>query len=125
MAIPKKGSRGIRVDGVDYRWSVRRKPTYCQGLCHTPLNVAVALAREPGTVAVLRMRDPHPSNWMGAPAVEVRPAVVALGIRTALERGWSPKEPGRPLVAEMASLAHARVTGLLIRSSTEIGRRRP
>lgn len=31
MAIPKKGSRLITVDGIVYRWWVRRKPTSARG----------------------------------------------------------------------------------------------
>ena len=32
MSMPRKGSRLITVDGTIYRWPVRPKPTYCQGL---------------------------------------------------------------------------------------------
>lgn len=31
VAIPKKGSRLISVDGTAYRWRIRHKPTYSQG----------------------------------------------------------------------------------------------
>ncbi|MGW7486697.1 hypothetical protein [Streptomyces sp. NPDC054786] len=103
MAIPKKGSRPITVDGVDYRWSVRRKPTYLQGICQAPLSVAVVLGHTPGSVAVLRMPHAHPGNWMGAPATAVRPAAVAHGIRSALRQGWKPDAPGRPFLVDLAS----------------------
>ncbi len=33
MAIPKRGSRNIVVNGESYRWYMRRRPTYSQGLC--------------------------------------------------------------------------------------------
>lgn len=36
MAIPKKGSRLIAVDEVQYRWRVRGKPTYCQEMNWSP-----------------------------------------------------------------------------------------
>ncbi|WP_030983968.1 hypothetical protein [Streptomyces sp. NRRL S-1813] len=103
MAIPKKGARPITVDGVAYRWSVRRKPTYSQGVCHAPLSVAVVHGHEPGSVAVLRMPHAHPDNWMGAPATAVRPAGVARGIRSALRQGWKPGEPGPPFIIDLAS----------------------
>jgi hypothetical protein len=32
MTLPRKGSRPITVDGVAYRWIVRRKPSYSQGI---------------------------------------------------------------------------------------------
>ncbi|TMR88031.1 hypothetical protein EJK15_68485 [Nonomuraea basaltis] len=44
MAIPKKGSRHITVDGAVLRWRVRRKPTYCQGNGWGPMTFAVELA---------------------------------------------------------------------------------
>lgn len=44
----RKGLRLISADGVDHRWSVRRKPTYSQGICQTPLNIAVPLAEGAG-----------------------------------------------------------------------------
>lgn len=36
MALVRKGARRIVVDGTAYRWRLRRRPTYCQGLawCH-------------------------------------------------------------------------------------------
>ena len=39
MAIPKKGSRLITVDGTGFRWRVRRKPTYCQGNSRGPMTL--------------------------------------------------------------------------------------
>ncbi|MEU7742861.1 hypothetical protein [Nonomuraea sp. NPDC049158] len=44
MAIPKKGSRLITVDGTIFRWRVRRKPTYCQGNSRGPMTFAVEVA---------------------------------------------------------------------------------
>ncbi len=31
MALNKKGSRRIIVDGIEYRWRIRRKPSYHAG----------------------------------------------------------------------------------------------
>lgn len=33
MALNKKGSRRIAVDGIEFRRRVRRKPFHMQGLC--------------------------------------------------------------------------------------------
>lgn len=96
MAIPRKGSRPITVDGVAYRWMVRHKPSYSQGIIESSLTVAVEHDDVSGSVLALRLPQAHPSNWMGAPAVAVRPAHVALGIRTALGQGWKPERPGHP-----------------------------
>ncbi|MFI6297620.1 hypothetical protein ACIBEJ_38915 [Nonomuraea sp. NPDC050790] len=43
MAIPKKGSRLITVDGVRYRWRIRHKPSYGQGIGEEPATVRPAL----------------------------------------------------------------------------------
>ena len=32
MSIPKKGSRKIVVNSIEYRWSIRKKPTYGQAV---------------------------------------------------------------------------------------------
>ncbi|OEV04790.1 hypothetical protein [Streptomyces oceani] len=98
MALNRKGSRRITVDGIAYRWRVRHKPAYAQSLCWTPLTYAVELAdREgPGTTLVVSTGQSHPSNWMGAAATSVRPAQVAAGIRGARAAGWLPARPGSP-----------------------------
>ena len=54
MTLMKKGSRLIVVDDVTYRWRVRGKPTYCQGLGWSPLTYAVELAADPGTTLVVK-----------------------------------------------------------------------
>ncbi|WP_168711440.1 hypothetical protein [Streptomyces sp. RKND-216] len=46
MTLLRKGSRHLTVDGVRYRWLMRRTPTYSQGICETPMTVAVELAEQ-------------------------------------------------------------------------------
>jgi hypothetical protein len=103
-ALNKKGSRRITVDGTEYRWRIRHKPSYCQGLCWTPLRFAVEIAEAefPGTTLVVTTGQPHPSNWMGIEAVPVRPAQVAAGIREARAQGWDPTRPGVPFVLDLS-----------------------
>ena len=36
MALVRKGSRQIVVDGTAYRWRLRGRPTYSQGLAWSP-----------------------------------------------------------------------------------------
>ncbi|OLT28724.1 hypothetical protein BJF83_14685 [Nocardiopsis sp. CNR-923] len=95
MALVRKGSRHITVDGTDYRWRVRHKPTYTQGICATPMTFAVELAEEPGQTLVITTQHPHPETWLSvdSPAA-VTPAVVAATIRNALAHGWSPESSG-------------------------------
>ncbi|WP_307874077.1 MULTISPECIES: hypothetical protein [unclassified Frankia] len=90
------------VDGDHYRWVVRRKPTYSQGLTWSPLSFAVERADPPGrSTLVVRLATPRPDNWIKAPAPSVQPAAVAAAIRQALERGWQPSRPGSPFVLDL------------------------
>lgn len=94
MAIPKKGSRQIVVDGVPYLWRVRGKPTYSQANAWGGLNVAVERAGAGGSILVVRTPRPHPGNWAGAEAAPVSPSEVEKFILYALSAGWRPSESG-------------------------------
>ncbi|MEV6822723.1 hypothetical protein AB0M72_28655 [Nocardiopsis dassonvillei] len=95
MTLVRKGSRSITVDGTDYRWRVRHRPTYAQALCESPMTFAVELAEAPGQTLVVATQHPHPESWLSvAPPVAVTPGVVSTAIRSALAQGWSPASPG-------------------------------
>jgi hypothetical protein len=108
VALVRKGSRQIVVDGITYRWRVRRKPTYSQGNGWTPLTFAVEDATAPGTTLVARTGRAHTRNWRGLPTKPVAPADVVLAIRTARSQGWTPAASGLPFLLE---LAHATASG--------------
>ncbi|GAB1545419.1 hypothetical protein NUACC21_80950 [Scytonema sp. NUACC21] len=94
MAISKKGSRLIVVNGDRYRWRIRKKPTYSQGNVWNTLTVAVEKAENPGATLIIEMPQAHPCNWMGEKPVPVLPSNVENCIKRALELGWKPSEPG-------------------------------
>ncbi|MFJ8110058.1 hypothetical protein [Streptomyces sp. NPDC096132] len=94
MALGRKGARRIVVDGTAYRWRLRRRPTYFQGLAWSPCTFAVEHAGTPGTTLVVTIGHPHPSNWLGREAKPVLPSDVTEAIRLALREGWSPTAPG-------------------------------
>jgi hypothetical protein len=98
VALVKKGSRTLEVDGVKYRWRLRGRPTYDQGLADSPTTFAVELFDEPGTTLVVKTNQPHMSNWMGVPRSPVLPVHVTRAVRTALEQGWQPANPGKPFM---------------------------
>ncbi|WP_442805460.1 hypothetical protein [Streptomyces sp. GMR22] len=102
MALVRKGSRRIVVDGTAYRWRLRRRPTYLQGLAWSPCTFAVEHAEAPGTTLVVTTSQPHPSNWLGREAKPVRPADVAEAIELALGTGWDPEAPGRPFHLDLS-----------------------
>ena len=87
MTPARKGSRLITVDGTDYRWSVRPKPTYSQGLGAT-MTFAVALADRPGATLVVDTGRPRPDNWLHMRTEPVRPAEVVDAVRAAVARGF-------------------------------------
>jgi hypothetical protein len=95
MAVRKAGSRRIVVDGVAYRWRIRRRATngqadYGSGTLH----VAVEPDGQPGSVLVVLSDRPHPKNWGTKAVVPVTPSDVAGWIRQAGRAGWLSLEPG-------------------------------
>ncbi|MFI6450221.1 hypothetical protein ACIBF6_01580 [Streptosporangium amethystogenes] len=62
MAMPRRGSRLITVDGTGFRWRVRNKPTYCQGNDWSPLTFAAERAEKPGDVLVVSLPCARPDN---------------------------------------------------------------
>ncbi|MFE2068861.1 hypothetical protein ACFXDH_41930 [Streptomyces sp. NPDC059467] len=94
MALVRKGSRRIVVDGTAYRWRLRGRPTYFQGLVWSPCTFAVERADTPGMTLVVTTSQPHSSNWIGREAEPVRPSGVAAAVRLALREGWTPAAPG-------------------------------
>ncbi|MEV0728131.1 hypothetical protein [Polymorphospora sp. NPDC050346] len=94
MTLAIKGSRRITVDGVAFRWSVRRRPTYSQGSGWSPLTFVVEQAEQPGALLVAALPCAHPGNWFGLPSQPVLPGTVAAGVRQALTAGWQPSRPG-------------------------------
>ncbi|WP_432098072.1 hypothetical protein [Streptomyces sp. WAC 04229] len=94
MALVRTGSRRIVVDGTVYRWRLRRRLTYFQGLAWSPSTFAVEHADTPGAALVVITDQPHPSNWIGREAEPVLPSGVAAAVRLALREGWTPTTPG-------------------------------
>lgn len=91
------GPQGIttgRFDSTAYRWRLRGRPTYFQGLAWSPCTFAVEHADTPGMTLVVTTDQPHPSNWIGREAEPVLPSGVASAVRLALREGWTPTAPG-------------------------------
>ena len=111
MAIPKKGSRPISVEGNEYRWLVRRKPTYSQANGWTPMTLAVSSANSRSSTLVATLDTNRPDAWVASGDVAVNPRNVSAIIRRALAAGWNPAEPGKPfqLSADVADLESAGV----------------
>ncbi|MFI6516275.1 hypothetical protein ACIBF1_12015 [Spirillospora sp. NPDC050679] len=93
MAIAKKGTRLITVDGIGYRWKVRGRPTYAQAGFGGDLSFVVEAAEAPGALLVVTLPYTHPSAGWG-PAAVVLPSTVAKAVRTAQREGWRPERRG-------------------------------
>lgn len=99
MAARKTGSRRLVVDGVAYRWRIRRRATYSQADYGVgTLHVAVESTEQPGTVLVLHPARPHPAHWSTGRVDPVRPSDVAGWVREALAAGWVPSRLGPQFV---------------------------
>ncbi|MFI5875864.1 hypothetical protein ACIBAH_26095 [Streptomyces sp. NPDC051445] len=94
MALARKGSRRIVVDGTAYRWRLRGRPTYSQGLAWTPCTYAVEHADTPGMTLVVTTDQTHPSNWIGREVEPVLPSSVVAAVQLALHMGWTPTASG-------------------------------
>ncbi|BBH70817.1 hypothetical protein ACTI_75020 [Actinoplanes sp. OR16] len=102
MTLGAQGSRRIAVDGAAYRWRIRHKPTYCQGMGWSTLTFAVGLADAAGSTLVVTLPFARPDNWMRLPSGSVSPAIVEASIRHAVLNGWRPDRPGSPHMITLA-----------------------
>ena len=100
MAILKRGSRAIVVDGTGYRWNVRRKPTYRQDMGWSRLFVGVEQSDCRGSVLIGGLPQFHSANSVGKPIIPVLPGQVRLLIRAALAAGWKPEKAGKPFLLQ-------------------------
>ena len=103
MTLARKGTRAISVDGVGFRWKIRGRPTYCQGLGWVPLTFVAESANGQGSLLVVELPVAHPGNWLDLPTASVTPSLVASSIRSAVDTGWLPEQPG-PVLRVKAKL---------------------
>lgn len=93
MAMRKRGSRSVTVDGHQYRWRIRPSPTYTQAAYASALTFSVQ-HEDGGSVLRVVTDRPRPDNWLERPGVVITPAVVAATIRKALAEGWNAGQSG-------------------------------
>lgn len=101
MSIPKKGSRSLVVDGIRYRWAVRRSDEF-EGTNRygfdTTLTVAIAKEDNPQNVLCLfypcgfhhRAKDDAPRRIATGTLAQITPQNVADAIRMVRQHGWDP-----------------------------------
>ena len=95
MAMARKGSRRISVDGTPYRWRVNPDT-----LGHDYFSVVVSPDEGPGQTMSFQTKgepaNPGDTPRFGIPHPVVKPAKVAEAIREAARRGWRADQPGKP-----------------------------
>ena len=87
------------MDGVEYAWRIRKKPTYAQGAFLSAMRLAVqhrSEANGPRSVLVVSLRVSRPDNWMAPHQTAVTPAVIRDIVVRALAAGWAPESGGPP-----------------------------
>lgn len=104
MAVRRKGSRRITVDGAVYVWRFPRRPTRNQEDGWP--GVFVTANRVDCSRASLLLAFPqrfHLSGPVGQlPPRPVLPSDVAAGIRAAISVGWVADQPGKQFVLRVA-----------------------
>jgi hypothetical protein len=94
MAIRKTGSRRIVVNGVAFRWRIRKRATYNQECFSGGLQVAVESADDSGAVLLILTGLSHPRSYIANKKAPVTPLDVATWIRQAMQTGWKPDKAG-------------------------------
>ena len=102
MALVKKGSRRIVVDGIEYRWRMSRKH-WCCDYDGSTLSYMAEDATCPGTTLVVETGRPDSLNPGMVPAELVLPREVAAGIRAARSKGWTPSSNGSPFKLHLSA----------------------
>ncbi len=101
MAIRKKGSRQIAVDGERYLWRIRKRVTYSQQCEAGGLTIAVQRALQPGRTLLIRTGQAHPKNLLERPFPSVTPKMVERSIQLAIAQGWQPTAKGVPFLLRL------------------------
>jgi hypothetical protein len=94
MALPKKGTRRIHVDGGDYWWIVSPDDGY--------LVLVVESAKGPRRRLLVYtgyrdapIPDPRTGGHIPNPQMRITPALVRRCIVTGLAAGWNSSQPGQ------------------------------
>jgi hypothetical protein len=76
------------VDGTEYRWAIRRKPSYGQAIEESNLTAAVELFDNPDATLVLTFPSKRPDSWITPGGLSITPSVITRCIRRSIEIGW-------------------------------------
>ena len=94
MSVPRKGSRKIVVNDVEYLWLIRSKPTYSQECQESLMCAAVELNQKESNVLSITFPFQRPDSLMSSEKRSVTPGMIKSCILGALSQGWKPNERG-------------------------------
>ncbi len=104
MAQIHKLSGSVDVDGLAYEWELRSEPQWSESQSRNGSEgwkgMTVALLRT-HTQREALLEFPPPKRLlkgMQRGRLQISDAIVARGIRAALEAGWEPESRGKPMV---------------------------
>ncbi|MBX9884311.1 MAG: hypothetical protein K2X68_04990 [Novosphingobium sp.] len=103
MAQIHKLSGIVEVDGLSYEWELRSEPQWSESQRSESggwKGMTVALLRQ-HSQREAQLEFPPPKRLLkGMPRgrLQISDAIVARGIRAALEAGWEPESRGKPMV---------------------------
>jgi hypothetical protein len=93
----------VTVDGIDYRWTLRREPQWSTAESYKGMAIGVQLEERPSREALLefpfRWRSRRSTPHLQRP--QVQRDQLEAGIRAALALGWDPASKGKPVVVEL------------------------
>ena len=105
MAILKKGSRRIVVEGQIFRWRVNERSSKLDGIWSSWLTLVVELAEASGSKLIVSNSQPFSEDWFKlqavwqtVPPIPIFPSQVATLIQKAIKSGWEPKKQGKPFI---------------------------
>ncbi|MEN0039047.1 MAG: hypothetical protein AAGC78_18355 [Cellvibrio sp.] len=90
MSLPKKGSRKIIVNGSEFLWFVRAKPTYSQDCLGSNMTAAVELLDSNGSILHITFTFSRPDSAINFVVGSVTPKLIELCIKNAIDLGWKP-----------------------------------
>ena len=95
MSLPSKGRRKIIVDGTQYNWRVRHKPTYMQGCQEGKMSAAIELDGCNGSVLAVEFPWHRPDSFLSSRGDNaVTPKTIETCIENAIAQGWNPSAKG-------------------------------
>lgn len=94
----RSGTSIVEVDGVKYEWQLQREPQWSDADGWKGMMVSL-VQKDTQRAAILEFPPPmRLLKGLQRGRLQVSDALVARGVRAALEAGWEPESRGKPMV---------------------------